>query len=141
MLGIPASTLRYYDSEGLLPELERDSAGRRRFSDRDVEACRMIECLKESRLSVDNIREFMTMAAKGDDTLAQRLEFFEEGRESVQREIEQLERALAVIDYKRWYYQQALAAGTEDAVRNLPDTRIPACHKKAKALLGGSESS
>ena len=28
-LGVPASTIRYYDKEGLLPELERSSGGMR----------------------------------------------------------------------------------------------------------------
>ena len=130
---MPASTLRYYDSEGLLPGLKRDSAGRRLFSDQDIETCRMIECLKESRLCLDDIREFMAMTAKGDATLAQRLAFFEKSHEAVQHEIEQLERALAVINYKRWYYQQAITAGTEDVMRKLSDVNIPTCHKKAKA--------
>ena len=35
ILGIPASTLRYYDKEGLLPELERSSGGMRMFRDSD----------------------------------------------------------------------------------------------------------
>lgn len=31
MLGIPASTIRYYDKEGLLPFVERSSGGIRMF--------------------------------------------------------------------------------------------------------------
>ena len=32
-LGVPASTLRYYDKEGLLPFVERSSGGIRMFRD------------------------------------------------------------------------------------------------------------
>mgnify|MGYP000472421936 CR=1 FL=1 len=36
MCGIPVSTLRYYDKEGLFPHMERVS-GIRRFSDRELD--------------------------------------------------------------------------------------------------------
>lgn len=47
MCGIPVSTLRYYDKEGLFPHMERVS-GIRRFSDRELETLRIIDCLKKS---------------------------------------------------------------------------------------------
>lgn len=45
MFGLPISTLRYYDKQGLFPNMERVS-GTRRFSNREIEALRVIECLK-----------------------------------------------------------------------------------------------
>ena len=51
VLGIPASTLRYYDKEGLLPFVERSSGGIRMFTEKDYEWLKVIECLKESGLS------------------------------------------------------------------------------------------
>ena len=47
MFQLPISTLRYYDKEGLFPDLER-SSGIRRFSEKEIEALRVIECLKKS---------------------------------------------------------------------------------------------
>ena len=49
MFQLPISTLRYYDKEGLFPNLERQS-GRRLFSEGEIEALRVIECLKASGL-------------------------------------------------------------------------------------------
>ena len=40
MFGLPASTLRYYDKQGLFPALERTS-GIRQFGDTELEALRM----------------------------------------------------------------------------------------------------
>ena len=37
VLGIPASTLRYYDKEGLLPFVERSSGGISMFTEKDYE--------------------------------------------------------------------------------------------------------
>lgn len=36
--GIPATTLRYYDKEGILPFLERKESGHRMFSEQDRSA-------------------------------------------------------------------------------------------------------
>ena len=64
MFQIPVSTLRYYDKEGLFPGLER-SGGIRRFGERDVEALRVIECLKKSGLEIKDIKRFMEWCAQG----------------------------------------------------------------------------
>ena len=47
MFNLPVSTLRYYDKEGFFPNLER-KGNIRYFSDNELEALRIIECLKKS---------------------------------------------------------------------------------------------
>ena len=44
MFGLPVSTLRYYDKQGLFPGMER-SSGVRRFSEAELEKLRVIQCL------------------------------------------------------------------------------------------------
>ena len=56
MFRIPISTLRYYDKEGLFPNMERAS-GIRRFGETELEALRVIECLKQSGLEIRDIPE------------------------------------------------------------------------------------
>lgn len=137
MLGLPPSTLRYYESEGLLPALERTASGRRRFCERDLEACRVIECLKRSGLPIKDIKAFMDMVAEGDSTLRDRLDLFRERREAVRHELDAMRAVLAVLDFKTWYYEQAVAAGTEEAVRALQGDQVPAEHRAARARLSG----
>ena len=76
ILHIPASTLRYYDKEGLLPLVERSKGGIRMFSDKDYEWLKVIECLKKSGLSIKEIRTFIDMVERGDDSLSERLALF-----------------------------------------------------------------
>ncbi|MBE6479312.1 MAG: MerR family transcriptional regulator [Olsenella sp.] len=123
--GIPASTLRYYDKEGLLPFVERSAGGLRMFGDADREALTVIECLKRSGLSIREIRDFMGMVARGDASLGERRELFRARRDAVKSEIEQLRRTLEVLEYKCWYYETAEAAGTEAPVRDLPADQVP----------------
>lgn len=47
ILGIPVSTLCYYDKEGLLPFVERSSGEIRIFTDKNYKWLRVIECLKK----------------------------------------------------------------------------------------------
>ena len=57
MLGVPASTLRYYDKEGLLPFVARSSGGIRQFRESDIEWLRVIGCMKKAGMSIKDIRQ------------------------------------------------------------------------------------
>ena len=65
MFGLPVSTLRYYDKQGLFPGMER-SSGVRRFSEAELEKLRVIQCLKETGMEIrvlpeiPNIRRYST---------------------------------------------------------------------------------
>ncbi len=138
--GIPASTLRYYDKEGLLPFVERSAGGLRMFTDADREALTVIECLKRSGLSIREIREFMEMCARGDESLGERKALFEARRDAVAAEMDRLARTLEVLEYKCWYYTTAEAAGTEAAVRDLPSDQVPERVRTGHELLGYEET-
>lgn len=124
MFGLPVSTLRYYDKEGLLPDLQRVS-GIRRFSDTTVEALRVIECLKKSGMEIKDIKEFMKWCAQGSETYMKRYEMFLRQREEVEGEIRKLEKVLDMIKYKLWYYEQAMADGNEEKVRGASPEEMP----------------
>ena len=91
MTGLPVSTLRYYDKEGLFPGMERQS-GIRKFGDRELEALRVIECLKKSGLEIRDIRQFMDWCAQGSETYPQRRELFVRQKAAVEAELERMER-------------------------------------------------
>ena len=56
MFDLPVSTLRYYDKEGFFPNLER-KGNIRYFSDNELEALRIIECLKKSGLEIKDMKK------------------------------------------------------------------------------------
>lgn len=124
MYSLPVSTLRYYDKEGLFPNLERTS-GIRRFSDRELEALHVIECLKRSGLEIKDIKQFMQWCAQGSSTYEQRHELFLRQRETVEAEMEKLRRVKAMIDFKCWYYETAIADGSEDRIRAMLPDKLP----------------
>ncbi len=124
MFGLTVSTLRYYDKEGLFPNLER-SSGIRRFGDKEIEALRMIECLKNAGLEIKDIKQFMLWCDEGSSTYPNRLELFTQRKEAVEAEIAAMERTLSMLKFKCWYYEKAIADGNEDGIRAMIPDKFP----------------
>ncbi|MBQ6504996.1 MAG: MerR family transcriptional regulator [Flexilinea sp.] len=124
MFSIPVSTIRYYDKEGLFPDLERQS-GIRKFSEREVEALRVIECLKASGLEIRDIKRFMEWTTEGSASYERRKQLFETRKEAVEEEINQLQRTLDMLKFKCWYYETAIADGNEDRIYEMLPDRLP----------------
>ena len=80
MFDLPISTLRYYDKQGLFPQLIRES-GIRKFSENEIEALRVIECLKKSGLGIKDIKLFMDWCAEGPATYSDRFQLFRKQKE------------------------------------------------------------
>ena len=124
MFGLPVSTLRYYDKEGLFPDMER-SNGIRHFSQRELEALRVIECLKKSGMEIKDIRQFMEWCAQGSGTYSQRRAMFIRQKESVEAEIARMNRVLDMLSFKCWYYEQAIKDGNEQRLSAMTPEDMP----------------
>lgn len=137
MLGIAPSTLRYYDKEGLLPFVERSQGGMRVFKDADYEWLKVIGCLKGAGMPLKDIRAFVNMAMEGDATIEGRLGLITRQQESVRERVRELEETLETLEFKRWYYETALEAGTTDVPRSMADEDLPERFREVrKRLLG-----
>lgn len=90
LLGVTASTLRYYDKEGLLPFVERSSGGIRMFRESDIEWLRVIDCMKKAGMSIKDIRQYIELALKGDDTIELRLMMFRRQKEVLQQKMAEM---------------------------------------------------
>ena len=118
-IGISAHTLRFYHKEGLLPNVGRDEHGNRRFTDNDLQWLSLLQCLKNTGMSLKDIKRFAECSTIGDDTIDERLALFESQTENVKCQIAELKRYLKLLEYKLAFYQKAKALGSVEAV-NLP---------------------
>ncbi len=124
MCDLPISTLRYYDKEGLFPNLIRVS-GIRQFSDNDLERIKVIECLKKSGLEIKDIKQFMAWCVEGSSTYTKRRELLEKQKHQLEDKIERLNKALDMLKFKCWYYDQAIMDGNEDRLKQLIPNNLP----------------
>lgn len=124
MFHLPASTLRYYDKEGLFPNLER-SSGIRQFGPSEIESLHVIECLKKSGLEIKDIHQFMEWCSQGSSTYPMRRDLFLRQKKIVEDEISKMQKTLAMIQFKCWYYEQAIKDGNEDRLNKMIPDRLP----------------
>ena len=130
MFDLPISTLRYYDKQGLFPKMERVS-GIRKFSDTEIEALRVIECLKKSGLEIKDIKQFMDWCVEGASTYPQRKALFEKQRKRLEAELIHMNKVLDMLKFKCWYYEQATRDGCEDQVQSMIPNGLPEDVRKA----------
>ena len=124
MFGLPISTLRYYDKQGLFPNMKRVS-GIRKFSEAEIEALRVIECLKKAGMEIKDIRQFMDWCVEGPATYPQRKAMFEAQRVHMEAELEQMKRTLDMLKFKCWYYAQAIRDGNEERLTDMIPDKLP----------------
>ena len=124
MFGLPISTLRYYDKQGLFPGMERKS-GIRKFGEKELETLRVIECLKKSGLETKDIRQFMDWCVEGPSTYALRKELFVRQKKTVEAEIAHMNKILDMLRFKCWYYEQAIQDGSEERIQSLLPSHLP----------------
>lgn len=116
LTGISPYTLRYYDKVGLTPFVKRDAQGRRVFDGDGLDSLALITCLKQTGMPLDEIRQFVSWCAAGDQTLGERLALFETQKREVEAQIHQSLLNLQKVNHKIATYQKAQRLGSEAAV-------------------------
>lgn len=124
MFDLPISTLRYYDKEGFFPNLVR-KGNIRYFSNNEIEALHLIECLKKSGLGIKEINQFFTWVSEGSASYKKRKELFEARKSAVEDEIKNLQKTLSLLEFKCWYYQKAMEDGTEEYIQVMLPDKLP----------------
>jgi DNA-binding transcriptional MerR regulator len=140
MLDIPTSTLRYYDREGLLSNVKRSHGGIRVFTDLEIDTLKVIDCLKATGMQIKDIKQFLDWCGDGEKTLQKRRDMFYERKAVVEEQLKEIHKTLEMIEYKCWYYDTAVKAGSEDAPKNTPMADLPEHARKGKAALERSLS-
>ncbi|MBQ9058418.1 MAG: MerR family transcriptional regulator [Atopobiaceae bacterium] len=132
-LGMPASTIRFYEKNGLNPNQQRSSDGRRLFTEDDLEWMRFVERLKVSGMPIKEIREYIKLYIEGDATIEERRRIVYERRKAIDEQLEALQLARDFIEYKCWSYDVAAESGSCDVPRNMPHEELPEDIRRIKA--------
>lgn len=63
--GLTAATLRYYESEGLIPPVTRKNGGVRDYQKDDLGWIDFIKCMRSAGMSVESLIEYTTLFRNG----------------------------------------------------------------------------
>ena len=139
-IGVAPSTLRYWEKEGLLPFVARTDSGIRKFQESDYEWLRIIGCLKETGMAIQDIRTFIALVMQGDSTMEARRQLFERQKKQIEDQIAALEHTKQVLEFKCWFYETAEQLGSSQAVSDLKDEEMPAAMAEIRSELRGEKS-
>lgn len=115
--GLSINTLRYYDKEGLLPNLKRKESGYRVFYDIDLEIIRMIQVFKKSGMQIKEIKRFMYLFIEGESTMNVRHQMLLEQRGNLERKRNEIDQAIEELDRILVLSEQAMTTDSEKELR------------------------
>ena len=93
-------TLRYYEKEGLLPGVKKDSAGRRNYQADDIQRIGFIKCLKGTGMSLKQIKEYGVLYVQGKKKFNERNAMLQAHREKILLEIKTQKKYLTMVEAK-----------------------------------------
>jgi DNA-binding transcriptional MerR regulator len=108
--GYTADTLRFYEKAGLLPGVTR-RGGRRVYTEANLLAIKLIDCLKKTGMPLDDIAEFMRLTTQGDRTVSKRLAMMRKREAAVKAMMKDIQASADHIAFKVWYYETAEKEG------------------------------
>lgn len=103
--------IRWYETQGLMPGVLRNSSGRRIYNEQHVDWLRLMERLRRTGMSIAEMRRYTALVKQSKATLAQRRDMLAAHRALVLRTIEEWSDALTLLDGKLDFYGEWLASG------------------------------
>ncbi len=90
--GVPAKTIRYYESIGLLPPPERRANGYRNYSQADVDRVKLVAGARRLDFSLDDIEEILALRDRREAPCRVVLDMLEQKAAEIRQRIAQLQR-------------------------------------------------
>jgi DNA-binding transcriptional MerR regulator len=115
--GVSIDTLRYYERERLIVSVARADSGHRRYSADDVLWVEVLRCLRETGMSIGQLRHYCALGAQGDHTKPERRRMLEDHRHLVEAQIAERHEALRLIDHKLGFYADVAPSHVGDVTQ------------------------
>lgn len=111
LIGLPESTLRYYETIGLLDPIARDTSSKhRRYTENDIDMAIGVACLNATGMSIDDMRAYLKNRTLGDETASDQIALLENQLARLVDEARSLHLRQRYIDVKIAYWR-AVAEG------------------------------
>ena len=118
LTGLPASTLRYYESIGVIPPIARGASSKHRVYDEgDLDQVMWVACLAATGMSVGDMRRYVANGRLGPQAAGDQIELLTAQAERLLVEAEQVELRQRYVALKISYWQAVAAGDTARADR------------------------
>ena len=114
MTGLAASTLRYYESIGVIDPIGRDAtSGHRVYTESDLDRLMSIACLSATGLSVSDMRRYVANGRQGPAAAHEQIELLDAQRVRLAAELEHLQIRQRYVELKIRYWHAVEAGDSE----------------------------
>jgi DNA-binding transcriptional MerR regulator len=116
--GLPSSTLRYYESIGIIPAIERDLRSKQRtYTSENVDMIDMISCLHATGLSIEDMRKYIDNTRLGRIGAQKEVELLQSQAVRLEAESQNIALRKEYVATKIRYWQSMDLDKKEDAKR------------------------
>lgn len=124
LTGLPASTLRYYESIGVISPVSRGaSSGHRVYDEADLDQLMWIACLAATGMSVNDMKQYVANGELGPSAAGEQIELLAAQEERLAEEAEQVALRQRYVRIKIDYWRAVEARDTERADRLSDEAR------------------
>ena len=109
-------TIRWYESQRLIPGVRRDPQGRRVYVEQHVGWLDLLDRLRSTGMSIREVREYAVMVRRGEQSLKDRQKLLQAHRERVKERIRDMTESLSLIDRKIEFYGDWLRTGVQPPI-------------------------
>jgi DNA-binding transcriptional MerR regulator len=118
LCGLPESTLRYYESIGLIHPIRRDHSSKHRvYSEDDVGYAVAIACLNATGMSLEDMRVYLKNRGRGVESAEEQVALLEAHRQRLAEEARFLEVRQRYVATKIAYWK-AVACGDQQRIED-----------------------
>jgi len=111
--GLPESTLRYYESIGIIDAVTRDESSKHRvYSEENINLLDAIACLNATGLSIDDMRTYLQNRTHGADAAQEQMKLLQAQYDRIQSEAKFLALREEYVRIKLSYWR-AVESGDE----------------------------
>jgi DNA-binding transcriptional MerR regulator len=119
--GLPASTLRYYESIGVIAPISRGQSSKHRlFSEEDLDQVMWVACLAATGMSVSDMRQYVANGALGAAAAKEQVQLLQQQEKHLAVDAEQIALRRRYVQLKIGYWQ-AMDAGDGAQAEALSD--------------------
>jgi DNA-binding transcriptional MerR regulator len=124
--GLPESTLRYYETIGLIDSINRDSSSKHRvYSEDDLNIVIAVACLNATGMSIEDIRAYLGNRSLGRDAAKEQIKILENQERHLENEAHYLKLRRQYVAIKIEYWK---------AVDSKDKKKIEDMKEKAKSI-------
>jgi len=116
--GVSSAAIRYYEKEGLIPEIDRSETGNREIDDRIIRRITFVRQMRAAGMTIENLRRYIQLFDAQEDNTNEQISLLKTQLEEMEEKRDDMQAAIDHLHFKLDHYDDHMQQ-TEDELRAL----------------------